>query len=1113
MRKAYFLLILLMLFPVYAFAQRTVSGVVQDETGEPLIGVTVQVVGEGTGVITDVNGRYTITAPEGSTLRFSFMGMRAQEHRVTATTSVLHITLQLDAEVLGDVVVTAMGIVQERARMNFAVQAVSGETLNEGAHANIATALAGRVANLQVTTAGGSPNSGTQMILRGISSMNNVFQNEPLFVLDGIPLAGGSTALQDINPSDVENVTVLKGAAASALYGQAAANGVIMITTRQAQAGRITATAGMSFQWDTPWRLPGVQTTFGPGAQGIYHRNSAGGWGPPLGPDEQRFDNVRNALQTGFFQRYDFSLSGGSERFSAVASVNYSRNHGIVLNDFRNTTNAMMRGTFRPFENLSISASLHLTDVVSRGGFGTSALQSLFNWPINDDITDWREHPTSQFPRRRHFNDGATNRPGSPISPMFARHMDHSQSNRLRNIWNASVNWTPINNLEIIGRVGFDTTNESNFSYTVPRWDRSVVFDLTPPTAPTLAADPPMPQEPLCPRDPETLVTDPACAADWARFDQQMAERAAIIAQNLAAYNAARDRYAQAREDLAARYLDYRSPENTNFLSNLDINAMSRIPGTDNYIGGHFGQITHSNSRSRHLRGSLLVNYTLDLPNDIQLGFLGGTDIRMSDGISSSMRGRDFLIPGTFSFQNINPELTLPGDRTASRTTLYRTFGYFGEVRMDWRRMASLSVSGRWDWSSTINLNPFFYPSVTGGLLFTEMFDIANDIFTFGRLRGNFAMVGRDAPAAIFDRRFRLMEAPGEGFIINAGMSSGDWGIQPEISHSWEVGADLRFFRGRTRLDMAYYSVRSDNQIVIVRVSTASGHILQVRNEGSIRNHGVEFTLDQDIIRRDNFTWTAGINFGLNRGYVVSLPEYLNDLAGEQFGTIFTAAFPGGSTTSLLGTDYLRNDAGRVIVDGATGFPLVDPMNRRHIGNREPLFSAGLTNTFNFRGVNLSFLFDGRLGGDVANITKRGLFSSGQHPMLEQYRGRQIVFDGVVRQPDGSYRPNTTPITIDQQTFINSFWTVCTNFIEDGSFIRLNFVTLSYDLVPHINLPQLSSLRVSATASNLFMLTRYTGSTPLINANVWAGGTGSAGIDNWGMPQTRGFNLGISATF
>jgi hypothetical protein len=163
--------------------------------------------------------------------------------------------------------------------------------------------------------------------------------------------------------------------------------------------------------------------------------------------------------------------------------------------------------------------------------------------------------------------------------------------------------------------------------------------------------------------------------------------------------------------------------------------------------------------------------------------------------------------------------------------------------------------------------------------------------------------------------------------------------------------------------------------------------------------------------------------------------------------------------------------------------------------------------------MSLSFLFEGRLGGDVVNVTGRGLISNGQSKMLETYRGRQIVVDGVVEQEDGSYEPNTTPITLDYQTISNYFYAVSSNFVEDGSYIRLSYVTLNYDLSKLIKGTPLTGLRCSLTGNNLFLLTRYTGADPSLNANTSAGGTGSAGIDNYAVPNTTSFNFGITATF
>ncbi len=348
-------------------------------------------------------------------------------------------------------------------------------------------------------------------------------------------------------------------------------------------------------------------------------------------------------------------------------------------------------------------------------------------------------------------------------------------------------------------------------------------------------------------------------------------------------------------------------------------------------------------------------------------------------------------------------------------------------------------------------------------------------------------------------------------------MSSASLDLMPEMSYSWEIGMDIKFFDNRTRLDVAYYNTKVDNQIVTVRVSPSSGYILQTRNEGAISNQGVEITLDQDIIKRKNFNWTMGLNIGLNRGKVTFLPEEVSEITGSQYGDIFTSAYMGGSTTALTGKDYQRNAAGQVIVD-ENGYPKINPNKNTLIGNREAKVQAGLNSSMNIYGVQFSFLFDGRVGGDVVNVTGRNLISSGNHKILEQYRGRQVVFDGVLETTDDAgnviYVPNTKPITLNQTNIINYFYNVSTNFIEDGSYLRLSYVTLGYDFAKLMKQQKvLKGLKLNFTCNNVFVLTKYTGTDPVCNASTSAKGTGSAGIDNSPVPSTRSYNLSLSASF
>jgi TonB-linked SusC/RagA family outer membrane protein len=1052
MKRITLLFIISLLFSQLTYAQKiTVSGTITSkEDGLPIIGASVVEKGTTNGTITNFDGVYTFSVSSGATLVFSYVGMEKLERKV-GTEKVLNVVMSSDAVAMDEVVVTAMGVKQEKKRMNFAVQSVNSDMLTENKSPNFVNSLQGKIAGLSVTNSSGSPNSGTQVIIRGISSINNGQSNEPLFILDGMPISGSGTNAADINPNDIENVTVLKGAAAAALYGTNAANGVIMITTKKGQAGKITATVNGSWQYDIPTRLQQIQTTYAPGSQGFYVDKATGGWGPPLNPGEKTYENVNNFLKNGFYQKYDLSLSGGSEKFQTYASVNYSKNDGIVPNDYLNKLGVLLKGTYQPFKTLTFNFSANIQENTYRT-FSSTGMSSVYNFPINNDITDYEL--TNGYPRFLYYSEGDGKKHLSPMSPLYSRYNDAGTNKKLRNILNGSVDWNPIKNLNISGRVSYDTNAYAYDGYTVPRFDDSVVL-------PHLGK----------PADPAENAT----TIELQKYQQ-----------DLNAYNVFLQKYAS-----------------TPYLSSKDIDDMDK---------DILGSYSTSMSRSQLLSATAMATYKIELPDDFSIDFLAGADIKIQDGFSTSNSGRDFIIPGTYSLSNTNSNYIYLTDRTAEHNKK-RMFGYFGEIRGDYKGLASLSVTSRWDWSSTIITNPYYYPSITGGLLFSELFELTNNVFSYGKLRGNYAVVGKDTSPYLYDRRFKQFATyPDNGYGIDPALSSADRNLMPEMSYSWEIGADLRFFESKTRLDIAYYSVKVDNQIVTVRVSPSSGYILQTRNEGAIRNEGLEFTLDQDIIKNRNFSWTSTLNFGLNRGTVVSLPADVAEITGTQYGDIYTSAYLGESTTGLSGKDYLRTADGKIIV-GSDGYPKIDPNKNKYIGNREPLFNSGITNTFKYKNVSLSFLFEGRLGGDVVNVTGRGLISNGQSKMLETYRGRQIVVDGVVQQTDGSYKPNTSPITLDYQTISNYFYAVSSNFVEDGSYIRLSYLTLNYDLSKLVKKTALTSLRCSVTGNNLFLLTRYTGSDPKLNANTSAGGTGSAGIDNYAVPNTSSFNFGITATF
>ena len=1064
MKKILFVLTCSLLSVAMMASIKVTGTVISAEDGLPVIGASVLEKGTSNGTITDFDGIYELTVADNAVLVFSYVGLTSQELKVSGPK--MDVTLKGDAIAMEEVVVTAMGVVQEKKRLNFAVQNIGGEALTENKSANFVNSLQGKIAGVSVTNSGGSPNAGSQIIIRGISSINTAQSNEPLFILDGVAISGGASSAADINPNDIENITVLKGAAAAALYGQDAANGVIMITTKQGEAGKIKVQANGSWQWDTPTRLPQLQQTYGPGAQGFYKEQTSGGWGPMLNPDDVIYDNIGNYFKTGFYHKYDFSINGGSEKFQAYASANWSKADGIIPEDYKTRFGALLKASYSPAKWITFQAGINITDTKSRS---TGGVSSVYGWPINDDITDYKHD--NGLPRYRYWN--TTNKYSSPMSPLYSIYEDDGMARGTRNVINGSITIKPVKNLQIVGRVSYDVSHSSSDSYTVPRWDDSnVVTSIKKPNG----------------EEPEDYATKPAGTyADWDKYYAYEAWKASTA---------------------PGGYLD---PNNYQLTSD-DIRDMSK---------SSLGSYSATMGRSQLFTAGANISYKVELPKDFSIDLMAGTELKMSEGFSMSNYGVDFIIPGTYSLSNTNKDEVYLSDRTASHS-IRRRFGYFGEIRADYKGLASLSVTGRWDWSSTINKNPFFYPSVTAGIILSELIpglnETKNNWFSYWKLRGNYAVVGKDAPAFLYDRRFKQWASfPDGGYGIDAGMSSATLDLMPEMSYSWEIGMDVKFFDNRTRLDVAYYNTKVDNQIVTVRVSPSSGYILQTRNEGAITNQGVEITLDQDIIKRKNFNWTVGLNLGLNRGKVTSLPEEVSEITGNQYGDIFTSAYMGGSTTALTGKDYQRNADGQVIVD-ENGYPKINPNKNTLIGNREAKFQAGLNSSMNIYGVQFSFLFDGRYGGDVVNVTGRNLISSGNHKILEQYRGRQVVFNGVMEQVDEAgnvtYVPNTKPITLNQTNITNYFYNVSTNFIEDGSYLRLSYVTLGYDFAKLMkNQKFFKGLKLNFTCNNVFVLTKYTGTDPVCNASTSAKGTGSAGIDNSPVPSTRSYNISLSASF
>lgn len=1029
MKKQLFLL----LFSLLAIVgqARVVTGTVTSAADdEPLIGVSVLVKGVSGGQMTDIDGKYSINVPnDNSTIVFSYVGMKTVEQKV-GSRSVIDVALDNDSELLDEVVVTAMGQTQEKSKLNFSVQELKSSDVTAGQSANFVNSLQGKVAGVQVSMAGGSPNSASQIVVRAISSVNNSQSNEPLFVVDGMPIRGGGSSMADLNPADIESMSVLKGAAASALYGQEGANGVILITTKSGKDGKVTVTANGGWEFSNVLRTPKIQDTFIGGSNGFYTTNATGGWGPRRNADDPLYDNVGDFLGTGFMQKYDLSVSGGNDKFSAYASANFMDNKGVVPQDYKKRLGVFVKGEFNPSNTVKIMMSTNFMNTTSRG-FG-NAMSTVYGWSINRDMSDYAlPNGLPNWSNRYDAWDELTNsqRLGATLSPYYGRYMDSSSTTGSRVIINGSIQWEPIKNLTFTGKVAYDKSWSYYESSTRPRYNTK-----------------------------EDFILD----------------------------------------------------ENGEIDSSLKETLDERM-----------GTYVFQPSRGERVTAQLLGNYYWEINDEFNLNFFAGGEYSETQGLEGSFGGKHFILDGDFySFNNLdNDYLSLgTGDYQLRLNHSKRNkFGYFGEIRFDYNKVIQLSATARLDGSSTLKqmTSTYFYPSVTAGVIFSELFKIQSSVFSYGKIRGNWAKVGKDAPANQFSDNYKQWSNfPDGGYGVNPTLSKAIY-LEPEMTDTWEIGADLRFFKNRTRLDVAYYNTRVNNQIVTVRVSPASGTILQTRNEGTIENQGVEVTFNQDILQMKDFQWTATVNFSLNRGKLISLPEGVSEITNGQYGDIFPSAYVGQSTTGLSGKDYQRNENGDVLID-QNGYPIISTKKDSYIGNREPDCLIGLGSSFSWKDLSLSFLFDGRVGGDVANITGRGLISNGMDARLAKYRNHKVVFNGVVDNGDGTYTPNTTPVILDQSTVNNYIYNVSSNFIEDGSYVRLSYVTIGYDfsnLMKKLGSGNpVKGLKASVTGRNLFLLTKYSGADPQVMSSA-TGGTGAMGIDNYSVPSCRSFNFNLNVTF
>ncbi|WCT13866.1 SusC/RagA family TonB-linked outer membrane protein [Mucilaginibacter jinjuensis] len=1018
---------------VMAQVQTITGTVTASDDGAALPGATVKIKGTNTAVSTDVGGKYSIKASAGQTLVFSFIGTISTE-RVIGSQMLINVQLQSDVQSLKEVTIvnTAFGVKQEKRDLTSSVQVVKGADIQQTQRENFLNSLQGRVAGATVTSTSGQPGASSSIILRGITSIGG--NNQPLFVIDGIRVNNNAMSqssltsngdnrrsdytnrIADINPDDIENVTVLKGADAAAVYGSDAAAGAIVITTKKGKNGASAITYDNSFAFSNEYRFPKIQDVYGPGTDGHADPLKRTAFGPAYAPGTQTYNNLQDIFQTGFSQQHNLGIEGGSDIATYRVSADYRHTGGVLPVEYNNKLSLRFAGTAKLSPKLNSSATFNYFNIdnrkLNKGNSGTYI--DALAWPTNDDVRNY----TNPDGTRRTLLPATTSLADNSIdfdNPLWDAHNNISRDKTNRMIANVDLSYDPFSWLNLRGLVGVDfyTTNGNN-----------------------------------------------------------------LLSQ---------------------------------YSSSYQNSALNSFASTSGISSG--GIIDNYNDNNLLTNESFFATFNKNF-GDFRTTLAAGAEVYDGRDQINGFYGEKFLQPDFNTINNTTPTT----QRSSSNMYETRRVGEIARLNVVWKDMVILNATGRNDYSSRLVGSPksnFFYPSVGAGFIFTELPSLKdNKVLTYGKLRFSYASVGKD-PGMPYVIKSSLLQQTTTGGGYAYDVTGNNPNLRPEIDHQMDFGAEFQFFGGRLGADFSVYEYKATDQIFNPRISYGSGYVIEYVNGGEIRNRGFEAQLTGIPVKTTNFNWNTYVNFTLNRGKVINLgdlPEYYNSDTWV-YANARASIFPGSSLSNIAAYSYARNNKGQILIDPSSGLPISNNTFVT-VGDRQPKFTIGFGNNFNYKAFNLSFLFDIRKGGDVFNGNELFLTRYG---LSERTVNRQtpIIVPGVLKDGnENSANPTANTIQItpyNQSTYYST--AIESDFVEhDINWVKLKDITLSYTfpakMLEHQKVFKAASIFVTAT--DVFMITNYSGADPDVNANNSSTtGSGSGGFDYGTVATPRTISFGV----
>ncbi len=1015
-----FFVALATLFTSIAFAQTyEVKGLIVDENDEPVIGASVVVPGTNLGVVTDVDGHFSLPGVprDAKTVFVACLGYESMS--VTLTSANLRIVMRVSTEMLDDVVVTAMGISRSEKTLGYSATTLKSEELIGSRNTNVTSSLAGKVAGVQVTSANSDPGAANNIIIRGFSSING--NNQPLYVVDGVPLStmtstthGHAIAMSGIGniPSeDIESMTILKGAAATALYGSRAANGVVVVTTK---TGKSNGDKSFSIDYNGGIQLRQInnmaifQNDFGQGWNGSQTYIENGSWGPKFDGSLQVYGPVYNNSQLlhtykakehafndffelGVSQNHSVAFSGTStdKRANYYLSYAHTSDDGIMPSDAdKYVRNAIStRTTFSPVNWFELSSSINFsttkTDVV--GSYqGTSVIDGLYEMPRDINVVDMKDYNNPFFQPTAYYTPYGITNPYWAI----ANNYNHTDSKKV--FGKIQADFKPFEGLTLTYRYGFDYSD----------YDRKVGL-------------------------PQINVDDSLINNDYGYGPANMNQDGYVYVGYGRSY--------ETNHDFLATYNGTFGDFNVHGIAGLTVNerASTSVTAETDVLTFYTGfwqlsngstVVTPSESQSKRRLLGLFGDITLGYKEILYL------DITARNDWSSTLpiQNNSFFYPGatlSFSFSELLDNKSILS---------------FGKLR------AAYGMTGNDAGVYQVNS---VYTSAGGSVYYGGSID--------------FPMNSTNS------------------FIASS--TAGSASLKPEMTRELEFGADLRFFDGRIGIDATYYNRTTSDQIFTLPVDPSTGYTRMVTNFGDVRNRGYELLLTTVPVMTKDFEWNLDVNFAQNFNTVLSMPESLDGgkvsiysyAAGSDAVYMYAVqGMPMGSYFTYLPE---RTEDGKVIV-GTDGLPIVGSELMDTGKEMNHKWTGGLSTSLRYKNISLAATLDVRYGGHMFSRTKNLMeFTGNGIETIYNNRKPFVVPNSVVYdEATGSYVENTVPIYLADSSYQNYFdisgGTQGGEFyLVDRSFAKLRNVTLTYTLPKRwVKAVNFSDVSVSAFCNNAF---------------------------------------------